>query len=439
MARIDVLNLEWASSGRDIHIIEPVLCYLELNGYTVRRSSYLFGLIKMLIIYPKMLVLSNNCGSVCNFIASKLAYKLGIKVVTLSSEGDYCVLNNENGKNSIESFFWGWDLKKEFPVDLHLEWSSKNIDFIKKYVNNSKDLMKNIKVSGATGFDRYKLFSFKTKEMFLNEHGLKGYKKVVGYAAWGFDALYDKSFCEAATFARTEEYINFHKRNRDLLKILLQNLVSNNPHMIFIMKRHPGELIFEETELCGLEKYDNVLIIKDEEKIEDLINVCDLWMAYESTTCLEAWLLNKETLLINPIPFFIERSDIATGSPVKQSYEEIQKDIDVANVAGFKELESTRTELIHKIIEYDDGINYKRAGDFIIQEMHYPKNHFLSIDKWCIKKIGIEVLKFLIFYSPLRYVDYFRKKIADYLNYSQIYNRREREYYTQEYHKAIQK
>ena len=108
-------------------------------------------------------------------------------------------------------------------------------------------------------------------------------------------------------------------------------------------------------------------------------------------------------------------------------------------MAGFKELESTRKELIHKIIEYDDGINYKRAGDFIIQEMHYPKNHFLSIDKWCIKKIGIEVLKFLIFYSPLRYVDYFRKKIADCLNYSQIYNRREREYYTQEYHKAMQK
>ena len=93
MARIDILNLEWASSGRDIHIIEPVLCYLELNGYTVRRSSYLFGLIKMLIMYPKMLVLSNNCGSIRNFIASKLAYKLGIKVVTLSSEGDYCMLS----------------------------------------------------------------------------------------------------------------------------------------------------------------------------------------------------------------------------------------------------------------------------------------------------------------------------------------------------------
>lgn len=435
MSRVDILNLEWSSRGRDIHIVEPVLCFLEKKGYMVTRTSYLFALLKIIFFRPKMLIVSNNTGSVRNFIATKFAYLLGIKVVSLVSEGDYCITDSEN--NTIDSFFWGWDINKEFPIDLHLEWSHKNLDLLNLYCPDIKKYIYRIRVSGATGFDRYKLFEFERKEDFLDKYKLGKYDKVVGYATWGFDCLYDYAFTNADTFNHSLEYINFHKKNRDLLKEILTKIISNNPDVLFILKRHPGELIYEETELAGLEKEENVIVFKDEETIEDLINICDLWLAYESTTCLEAWLLNKQTVLINPIEFQDNRSEISHGSPVVTNYDDLQRCIDSGHISGFDELNETRNNLITKIIEHSDGKNYIRAGNYIIEEFGKENCRNMTLPWWSIKMVIKEILKAMIFYSPLRYILFFNKYIQDCNEFAQIYSNMEREEYVKQYKKVI--
>lgn len=435
MSKIDILNVEWVSSGRDVHIVEPVLCYLERKGYRIKRTSYLFALLKILFYRPRMVVLSNNSGSTNNFNASKFAYLLGVKTVALSVEGDYCI--KSNAKHDVSSFFWGWDLQREFPLDLRVEWSQKDLDLIEKYIPDMEKYKNRIKISGATGFDRYKLLSFKKKEDFLRQYGACKYEKVIGYAAWGFDAFWDKDFCNAATVNYAPEYIQFHKKNRDLLRKVLNEVVHNNPEVLFIFKRHPGELIFEETELIGLEQNENVLMLSSEESIEDLINVCDFWMAYESTTCMEAWLLNKETVLINPISFTNNRSEIAQGSPVRNSSEDVQQDIVAGRVLGFQNLQDVRNEIIKKVIEYSDGKNYVRAGNYVVDELNKKSVRSISFNRWCLKAVLKEILKGMIFYSFLKHVPFFKRHVEDYKLIKKIYKDTERNSYTELYKKAI--
>lgn len=437
MKKYDILNLEWRSSGRDINIIEPVLCYLEkFAGYSVKRTSYLFSLFKVLYYKPRMLVLSNNVGAIRNYYASKMAFLLGIKVVTLSSEGDY---NFTHGTTQdIESFFWGWDLKREFPVDLHLEWSQKNVDLIKKYIAGAEYILEKTRVSGATGFDRYKMFSFKGKNDFLKDKGLNKYKQVIGYAAWGFDLFYERSFLNAPTVSWTDGYISFHKNNGKILNGILKQAINDNKDTLFILKRHPGEECYGNTELAGLEKYDNVIIIYDEESIEDLISVSDIWMAYESTTCLEAWLMGKQTVLINPVPFTGNRSDIAYGSPVRSNYEELQQDISLGRVVGFEHLQEKRDEIIKRVIEYADGKNHVRAAEYIIEEFKKEPERKPVINCWIIVQLLKELAKMMIFYSFLRRIPFFADRVEDCDKFFQMYSVEERDAYVRKYSEGIE-
>ena len=60
----DVLNLEWASKGRDIDIVEPVLSFLEIKfDFKVVRESILNAEFKLLKYRPKLLVISNAVGA----------------------------------------------------------------------------------------------------------------------------------------------------------------------------------------------------------------------------------------------------------------------------------------------------------------------------------------------------------------------------------------
>lgn len=437
MSKIDILNLEWSSSGRDIHIIEPVLCYLEKEGYHVCRSSYLFPFYKIIKNRPKMIVISNNNGSISNFNVSKFAYLMGINVVTLTSEGDYCILDNGIG-DAIKSFFWGWDLAREFPVDLHLEWSSKNINLIDKYVGLSNEQFAKVKVSGATGFDRYSLLEFKTRDELLSKYNKNGFKKVIGYAAWMFDCFVDESYWYAATCRFSDETAKMHMQSKELVKKVLKDAIENNPDILFILKRHPGEVNYCNTELADLEKYNNVLMLMNEEQIDDVINVCNFWMAYESTTCLEAWLLNKQTVLINPIEFTDNRSEIAQGSPVITNYEALQRDIDIGHISGFDELHETRKNIITKIIEHSDGKNYIRAGNYIIEEFKRENTRKMTLTWWSIKKIITEVSKTVIYYSFLRNMSFFARYIHDWNEFSRMYSDAEREEYVKKYKNAIE-
>ncbi len=364
-----LLSLEWTSKGRDIDITEPVLYFLEkfYNFTVIRESIYQFEF-KILKYKPDILLIANGVGAPNNFNVVKFAKSLGIKVVTLISEGDY--IDNPLG---IEAFFWGWNKDKILYEDLHLEWSTKNVNILKKYLKHLN--FNKIKVSGATGFDKYKFLSFMDKNTLLDKYNLKSFQKVILIAAWGFDNYFtdylEKNKQEIVKRFGSLEIVEKIKSNRDPLNEIYKKLIENNPDILFILKYHPGTVDKNETEFKGLLSYKNVLVIHREENIFDLINASDLLVAFESTTALEAWLLNKMSVLVTPNFGDFERSIISQGSPITKTYEELQKYIDefyqTNKIEDFLKLSDRRKEIIKNIIEFDDGKNHIRAANYIAE------------------------------------------------------------------------
>ncbi len=121
-----------------------------------------------------------------------------------------------------------------------------------------------------------------------------------------------------------------------------------------------------------------MLYLCGEEAIHDLISVSDLWTCFESTTALESWLMNKQTIFINPDPDF-NRDLLYKGSPLVKSYQEFQTMIDEfyssGKVVSFfnSEKETQRKELIKSIIGFGDGFNHIRASKYFAQNVYKSK------------------------------------------------------------------
>ncbi|MFK1841056.1 hypothetical protein ACIXC0_10955 [Bacteroides fragilis] len=192
--KVDILSFTYSSKGRDIDIVEPVLSKLELElGVIIKRcwlyDNFVFDILRY---KPKMLILANAIGCHYHFWAAKFASMLGIKVVTFVSEGDYRYING-----SITTMLYGWNKEEHLYEDLHLEWSQRNIN----YFSTSPSFDENIvKLSGATGFDKYKLLKFLDKNDFLMKYDLGHYGKIVGLGGWTFDFAFNENHSTGPIF-----------------------------------------------------------------------------------------------------------------------------------------------------------------------------------------------------------------------------------------------
>ncbi len=393
MSKLDILNLEWPNSDRDLHIVTPVLVYLKKKYNISYKSLNIFNGYYYLLKYrPKVLVVSNFSGAKINHQIVKFAFTSGIKVVSFISEGNV-------KKEVLEQFLWGWNGEKILYVDKLLLWSSRSREiFLSKY----PELKDKMVVTGGTGFDRYKLLNFKTKEEFLKENNL-GYKKIIGIAAWGFDhffGTYYESNKDVYLKNLGLEQIKMHRDDLFKLRKIYKELIENNPDKLFILRYHPGNVDFDKNEFYNLENYKNVFISNRDKnrdyKISDLINISDIWIGYETTTALEAWLLGKKTFLINPTKSKFRRENIYKGSPIVKTTFEAQKLIDEFFNEGtmelFEKLNEERIRIIKDVLEYKDGKNYRRAGEEIYkilkksnQKIKYGYKIYIKIIKQFIK------------------------------------------------------
>jgi surface carbohydrate biosynthesis protein len=366
--KLDILNLEWPNSDRDLHIVTPVLIYLNKKYNISFKTKSIFNGYYFLIKYkPKMLIISNFVGAKINHEIVKLAYSMNIKVISFISEGNV-------KEEALEQFLWGWNTDKILYVNKMLLWSNRSRDiFLSQYPYLKDRLI----TSGATGFDRYKLLNFIPKNKFLKDNNLD-YNKIVGIGAWGFDhffgdyyAKHEQQFLEIYS----KEQIEMHRNDLFKVQRVYQMLIENNPDILFILRYHPGTIDFEKNEFYGLDKYKNVFISNRfqnrEYQISDLINISDLWVGYETTTAMEAWLLGKQTFLINPTRSDFIRENVHKGSPIVKSAEEAQDLIDEYfknyTIKSFEDLEDSRKRIIKDVIEYGDGQNYIRASEEVLK------------------------------------------------------------------------
>ncbi len=419
MKKLDILNLEWPDSDRDLHIVTPVLIYLNKKYNIEYKTKSIFNAYYYLLKYrPKMVVLSNFVGAGINYKVAQIATSMNIKVISFISEGNF-------KEAELELYLYGKNyINKELNiiVDKYFLWNRKSFFLIlKKY----KELENILVVTGATGFDRYKLLKYEDKQQFLTENNMK-YKYVIGIAGWAFGIMFNDDK-EYYINMYGEEQLKMHQNDLQRVNNIYKDIIENNKNILFILRYHPATSGLSEDEFYGLDKYKNVFIsnkYKNKQyQISDLINISDLWIGYETTTALEAWLLNKQTFLINPTKSDFIRENVHKGSPIVKTTKEVQALINeffnTGTMKSFEKLENNRDRIIKDVIEYGDGKNHIRAAEEIIKVINQPDKKMkynFKIYKEAFKQILKLILSKTLFkkkWTELKYKNNFVNSYHD--------------------------
>lgn len=398
--RLDVLNLEWTSfPSRDRQVAVLVCNYLRYFGYNVLEEPVFNGLHYLNKYRPKILFLTNPHGGEIEYNLICHAKDRGFTMVELIAEGDV-----SEDITLLDQFIWGFNARKEIMGDIKMLWSERSRKMV---LSKYPELSSKLKVSGSVGFDTYNIAKCKHKEAFLAEYDKNQYSKVIGIGCWDFGAFYSKEDTkyELRRKRYTQKEIDRFLEDFYLFNSIMHDVVKNNPDTLFLIKLHPqSELGIKAGGVEGLENYPNTLILNLEEAIIDCINVSDLWFVYNSTTLLEAWLLNKKTATINPTGTDFPRRMLYKGCPNFTNADDLQSAIDQYYVSkelpGFAELKDKRERLIKDIGEQHDGLNHVRVGNEILDILEkgtYSKkirssNLFIK----CVRPL----LRLMWWYSP---------------------------------------
>lgn len=316
---------------------------------------------------PDCLILSNTRGSFLHFHAARAAQKGGIPVFALDSEGNFRTDNSYS--------FWGYNTAHELYQTYLCAWSKRTHEYLRQTYPHLKD---RIVLTGAVGFDRYRIYDFVERRTLLARYNIREnqFRRVIGYAAWGFAKLSHKQGRRDMIhyFGGDKSKLKWAERQRSLLEELLRQSIEANPDTLYILKKHPLETVAgsgdpDYNEISALKRYPNVLYVIDEQ-IHDLINISDLWWVYESTTALEATMMGKQTLFVVPDPDF-PRIGIHQGFPEASNHEEVERMTEhFFKTGSLPDFESEamlarRQKVIEASIGFDDGYNHIRSAHYL--------------------------------------------------------------------------
>lgn len=417
MSKIKVLNLEWSSfPSRDRQSATLVCNYLRYMGFNVKEGSVFNGFFILSKFNPDVFFITNSIGADINFELLKYAKSKGIKVATLISEG-----NIDEEKGFVEEMIWGINEERILYEDSHMQWSEKSRNLTCKYF---PELNGKVKVSGAVGFDIYKIAEKPGKNSFLKRYKKEKYLNIVGVGCWDFGPFYPDDHRYSINISGfTSSDIERFIRDQNKFNEVLRYMVINNPDILFLLKEHPGCLGGHKASgIDGLQQYKNVLILKNEESIGDCINVSDFWLVYESTTAMEAWISDKQTCLLNPSGIDFIRDKTHLGSPNFPDTDSLQNAINTfyqyGELPGFSQLKINRDEIIADSIQWDDGLNHVRAGNEIIELIE-------SIVPGSKSKISfhnyIKVFKQMLYWNLSPFLSFF-SKFKSYAKFVKAFN-----------------
>jgi surface carbohydrate biosynthesis protein len=351
-----------SNEARDFYLLAPIIYYLEkFENYSV-SFEFIWDAHKIRKKRPDLVILPNSRGHLLYYQVAKYCVENEIMVFNHDSEGNF---NSE-----IDYDFWAYNYDKKNLCPIQFTWNQR----IKDYLITNYQLDESIvKVSGAPGFDKYAYLKPIDREKLLKKHGYGNFKKVVGYAGWAFGKLYNPEINDVLSNINKpgETGKKWLEEQRDIVENALKAVIEAYPDVLFILKKHPRENFESDyrdsrNEMNRLAHYPNVFYLKDEIEIQDLIQISDLWMAFESTSIMEAWLLNIPTLMINGDPDFV-RVDLHTGSLHSKNAEEVLVAFEELygknNLAYFNENEvvKNRNSIFSNSIGFADGLNHLRS------------------------------------------------------------------------------
>jgi hypothetical protein len=352
-------------NGRDVEMMLPLVYFIEKFLACRVEFNFIWDVFSVYRKKPDLVLLPNTVGSRLYFQISQYAARQNIPVFALISEG------NMRTDGSFD--YWGYNSDKHFYQDFVCFWSARSRDFLRKEL---PDIKEKLVLTGATGFDRYNIYGFENKEDFLRRRGFKNFRKVIGYAGWAFGKLSNtQGRDELLSFFKGDiSRLSWTEKQMYAVEEILRQAVEYYPDILFVLKRHPNEAnpsIVEEgrNEMNPLTSYPNVLYVKEEENLHDLISISDIWMGFETTTSLEAWLMKSQvpTLLLNPDPDF-NRDQLYKGSLILHSGQELISCIEQfyhkGSISSFMNQDKIlfRQKLIRDTIGWGDGFNHIRTA-----------------------------------------------------------------------------
>ena len=354
--KIDVLNLEWTSfSSRDREAATLICNYLRYQGLSVYEGSIFDGYYLLKKHRPKILFITNTTGAFINQKVTRFAKKLKIAVITTISEGNL-------KESKVQGMVWGNNHERISFEDKFLVWSSRSKKII---LDHYKELSNIVKVSGSAGHDKYSILKN------LSSSNIKKKQVSIGIGCWSFDYFMSTNKVNDS-FLQADK--NFFMKERDEFNKILFKIIENNQDCKFIFKEHPGNLLGilgSGIESCV--DFPNVQVYKDDKTVFSCILESDLWITFDSTTAIEAWLLEKQTCILNPskLKWPQERDQMHLTQPVYHSIKDLQEAINVIKsgdiIPEFMDFENKRKEVFKDVIEWNDGLNHVRAGNEIIE------------------------------------------------------------------------
>lgn len=362
--KCDILIPMFFFHGRDAEVIIPLKFYFENKYHLDVKICSVFDPYMVDICKPRIVLMENTVGSNFHVSFGKYAHKKGYPVLSLISEG---YLNAQN----IRIGLWGCNLKHEIYFDKWFLWTPTLKKLVIKYFPDLKKRV-DLDISGAVGFDRYKIYPFANKKVFLKKYHKEKYKRVIGYAGWVFSYYYSPTYFERLINELGQKFFYRFKQDKKSVNNFLYQSIISNKDTLFILKQHPSEFMDDmDISRKWAKEFDNVLFFQSEEPVSDLINVCDIWMVYDSTTCAEAWLLGKPTIVIMPSCNTKHRNSVYKGSVIAHSMQQLSDFIDSSKekgfIVGFNKKAKQRDRIIESIVYKNDGFNALRTAAKIYQ------------------------------------------------------------------------
>jgi hypothetical protein len=374
--KIKILCFTDTNSGRDVEMILPIRFFAEKFLNCSFEHAVSFDIYQMYKKKPDIVFAPNTIGSNLYFKIAQYAHEQNIPLFALISEGNFRTDGSFN--------YWGFNKDKKFFQEFVCAWSERTRQYLLENESYAKD---KIVLTGGVGFDRYKIYKFADKEVFLQKYNKTGFKKIVGYAGWAFGKLQHKRGIDELLFfmGNDTSKLKWIEEQRCLVRDILKGAIVNNKDTLFILKKHPQENSPERTqevmnEMSELKDYENVLYLGEEEPLLNLISVSDIWTCFESTTSMEAWLMGKQTVFLNPETDF-KRDPNYKGSAIIQNYSQLQSVLDeYFNTGKIQQFFSedkvlNRNELIKNVIGFGDGFNHIRASYYLSKTIENLKTN----------------------------------------------------------------
>lgn len=290
MGKRILLLVNW--KNRDLRGLVHLKILLEKKfGHKVKLVNHRDSIYKIITFCPHIVIFPQIAAEKDK---SLIAKRQGALVGVINSEGAV----SEIGIQSVFSLYTEEVVRL---TDFQIVWGGK---FRNLLLDHTTMQEQKIHVCGSPRFDIYRNPLKKILDNSVDmkkELSLPRDTKIVLFCTNFILMDRDK---DALEVSKTQSKGNIDRAieiQRILFKKIMSciyKIVNERKDITLIIKAHPLELIDKYNEFRTLENFSRIVILKDFD-ISFLVNICDIFLHYNSTTVTEAWFCNKPTITLN--------------------------------------------------------------------------------------------------------------------------------------------